>query len=187
MLEDHSITLREADAADEPTLWLILIYAASMTPPGAGAIADAKNDRYLCTYVDGWGGFGDLGVVAVADGEQPVGAAWLRQGREDHPFKLRDALTPELATAVLPEARGRGVGTLMMKRLIVLASPKYSAIVLSVREANRASDFYRRLGFREMSRMENRVGGVSLVMKLELSANAARRGGGPGGHARRGS
>jgi GNAT superfamily N-acetyltransferase len=107
------------------------------------------------------------------EGEQPVGAAWLRRGREAHPFKLGDVLTPELATAVLPEARGRGVGTSMMKRLIVLASPQYSAIVLSVREASRVSDFYRRLGFREMSRMENRVGGVSLVMGLEL-ANAAR-------------
>ena len=101
-------------------------------------------------------------------------SAWLRLGAGGHSFNLGDPVTPELATAVLPEARGRGVGTLMMKRLILLASPRYPAIVLSVREANRASEFYRRLGFRETGRMKNRVGGNSLVMELQLSASGAR-------------
>ena len=81
MSEQNVITLREADSADEPTLWLMLTYAATMRPPGPAAIARAKADSYLRTYVDGWGRFGDLGIVARAQGIQPIGlaAAWRRR------------------------------------------------------------------------------------------------------------
>lgn len=177
MSDPFSITLREAIPADEPAIWLMLTYAASMTPPGPEAIAEAKRDPYLRTYVDGWGRVGDLGVVATAGAAQIIGAAWLRLGGGGGgPFKLGDAQTPELATAVLPEAQGRGVGTSMLKRLIALASGRYPAIVLSVRETNRAADLYRRFGFKEIQTVANRVGGASLVMRLDLAASAAQTG-----------
>jgi ribosomal protein S18 acetylase RimI-like enzyme len=61
----------------------------------------------------------------------------------------------------------------MMKHLTELARPSYPRIILSVREENPAVLFYSKLGFREVSRMENRVGGSSLVMTMDL-AHAAR-------------
>jgi ribosomal protein S18 acetylase RimI-like enzyme len=61
----------------------------------------------------------------------------------------------------------------MIKHLIELASPCYPRIILSVREENPAVLFYSKLGFREVSRMENRVGGSSLIMTMDL-AHAAR-------------
>lgn len=56
----------------------------------------------------------------------------------------------------------------MMGALIEAARGRFPEIVLSVREENPAVRFYRRLGFLESGRMENRVGGASLVMRLPL-------------------
>ena len=99
---------------------------------------------------------------------EPVGAAWLRVGEEGGPFKLSDHKVPELATAVVPHARGAGVGTALMTALFLLGRPRYEKIILSVRDQSPAARFYERLGFRETKRMKNRVGGDSLVMPLTL-------------------
>jgi ribosomal protein S18 acetylase RimI-like enzyme len=170
-----AIQVTAAGPADEPVLWLMLTYAASMGAGGVERIAEAQADPYLRTYVAGWGSKrGDLGVVARASSGEPIGAAWLRLGDGGGPFKLGDEATPELATAVTPGARGQGVGSLLMKALIEAARPHFPRLVLSVREENRAARFYGRLGFREVSRMKNRVGGDSLVMTLELTAPGDR-------------
>ncbi|MCT0206541.1 GNAT family N-acetyltransferase [Synechococcus sp. CS-1332] len=60
------------------------------------------------------------------------------------------------------------MGTVLMKHLIESAKPCFPRIVLSVREENPAVLFYSRLGFREVSRMKNRVCGDSLVMTHDL-------------------
>jgi ribosomal protein S18 acetylase RimI-like enzyme len=165
-----AIEVTPAGAGDEPVLWLMLTYAASMGAGGPERIAEAQADPYLRTYVAGWGSRpGDLGVVAREPSGEPIGAAWLRLGTGGGPFKLSDDETPELATAVTPHARGRGVGSLLMKTLIEAARPHFPRLVLSVREENPAARFYARLGFRELARMKNRVGGDSLVMSLELT------------------
>jgi ribosomal protein S18 acetylase RimI-like enzyme len=166
---DTPFRLRPAGPADEPTLWLMLTHAASMSPAGEAAIARARADGYLRTYVEGWGRAGDLGVIAQDRAGVPLGAAWLRLGEATGPFKLGDREVPELATALLPEARGQGIGTALLAELIDEARGRYPAIVLSVREENPAVRFYVRLGFRETGRMENRVGGASLVMRLPLA------------------
>jgi ribosomal protein S18 acetylase RimI-like enzyme len=53
--------------------------------------------------------------------------------------------------------------------------PCFSSIVLSVRRENPAVLFYSKLGFREVSRIKNRVGGDSLVMTLDLVQAAQRQ------------
>jgi ribosomal protein S18 acetylase RimI-like enzyme len=165
-----AIELKAAEADDEAILWLMLTFAASMGAGGAEQIVVAKSDPYLRAYVEGWGSRkGDVGVVARDQDREPLGAAWLRLGGTGGGrFKLGDDEAPELATAVAPRARGQGVGTLMIKRLIEVARPQFPRITLSVREENPAVRFYLNLGFREDRRAENRVGGVSLVMSLDL-------------------
>ncbi|GKS60116.1 hypothetical protein YTPLAS18_36430 [Nitrospira sp.] len=160
----------EALPGDEATLWRMLTYAASMEDGGDAMVAIAKADEFLRGYVEGWGSKpGDLGIIARRDGGAAVGAAWLRlRGTSGH-FTIGDGRDPELATAVLPEMRGRGIGTAMMVRLMEAARPVFSAVVLSVREDNPAVRFYVSLGFRETARMQNRVGGTSLVMTCELT------------------
>ncbi|MCB1954567.1 MAG: GNAT family N-acetyltransferase [Rhodocyclaceae bacterium] len=158
-----------AEPQDEPFLWLMLTYAASMGGGGEEQISVAQADPYLRTYVAEWGSRpGDLGVVARDGDGRNLGAAWLRLGGGGSAFKLSDSTVPELATAVVPDARGTGVGTAMMRRLIADAVPLFGQMVLSVRAENPASRFYQRLGFTETTRMTNRVGGDSLVMALRL-------------------
>lgn len=158
-----------AERHHEPVLWRMLTHAASMGADTDAAIAQAKSDPYLRCYVEEWGmRHGDLGVVALGRSGAELGAAWLRLGSAGGRFKLGDNHVPELATAVVPEARAEGVGTQMMGALIEAARGRFPEIVLSVREENPAVRFYRRLGFLESGRMENRVGGASLVMRLPL-------------------
>ncbi|MFN7898145.1 MAG: GNAT family N-acetyltransferase [Synechococcaceae cyanobacterium] len=136
---------------------------------GEEQIAHARSDPYLSSYVSGWGSKkGDLGVIARDGFGDVLGAAWLRLGGAEGPYKLGDKQVPELATAVIPQARRRGVGSVLIKHLIASARSSYPRIVLSVRAENPAVCFYCKLGFREVSRMKNRLGGDSLVMVIDL-------------------
>jgi ribosomal protein S18 acetylase RimI-like enzyme len=172
-MPDRIVQYVPAERRHERILWRMLTYAASMGAETAAAIEQARADPYLRCYVEGWGTqAGDLGVIARSDSGADLGAAWLRLGGDGGRFKLGDRLVPELATAVVPEARGQGIGTAMMTHLIESANGRFPEIVLSVRESNPAAGFYRKLGFRETGRMENRVGGASIVMRLELHARA---------------
>ena len=172
-MSNGRIVLEDAKREDEASLWLMLTFAASMGAGGESEVARAKADEYLRSYVEAWGSrIGDIGVMARSESGEVLGAAWLRLGGDGGRFKLGDSAVPELATALVPSARGRGIGTMMMKRLVAVARTRFTEIVLSVREENPAVRFYCRLGFREMARITNRVGGTSLVMKLDLGMAA---------------
>ena len=113
--------------------------------------------------------FRSQGVIARDRSGDVLGAAWLRLGGIQGPYQLADKHVPELAMAVIPQARCRGVGSVLMSHLIESARSCYSQIILSVREDNPAVHFYSRFGFREVSRIKNRVGGESLVMSIDLA------------------
>ena len=58
-------------------------------------------------------------------------------------------VVPELAAALDPACRGRGVGTRLLRAMLrLLADEGYPAVSLSVQKANPAVRLYRRLGFR---------------------------------------
>jgi GNAT superfamily N-acetyltransferase len=163
----HDITTRPATPDDTTFLWHMLTLAASMGGTDED-IARAKVDPALTGYVDGFGGDGDLGIIALHGGSA-VGAAWLRLLRgAPHPAKVWTPETPELAIATLPAARGFGVGTVLLRAVIDAARGRYPAIALSVRAASPAVRLYERFGFAEERRIVNRVGGVSLVMRRPL-------------------
>lgn len=169
MTERPQVRISAATAEDEDVLWLMLTYAASMGTGGLEQVEQARSDPYLSTYVNGWGTMaGDVGVIARDGPGRPIGAAWLRLSQSEDTWRVADQATPELATAVLPDQRGRGVGTAMMRSLIALAARTHEKITLSVRVENPARRFYARLGFVELSTMKNRVGGDSIVMILDL-------------------
>ena len=86
----------------------------------------------------------DLGVVAEQNG-QIIGAAWTRIIPA---YGHIDSETPELAISLLPEFRGYGIGTKLMKKLFeVLRENDYRQTSLSVQKDNPAVRFYRRLGY----------------------------------------
>lgn len=152
----------------EEFLWLMLTYAAAMTPPGPRAIPIARADAYLRLHVEGWGRKGDLGVMAIRN-THAIGAAWVRLAANsaDH-AKLGSKSVPELAIAVLPEHRGKGVGTALLRDILQRCRGTFPAVTLSVREDNPAVGLYQRMGFRVQGTHENRVGGQSLIMRIDF-------------------
>jgi ribosomal protein S18 acetylase RimI-like enzyme len=162
-------TIRHAAPADEPFLWQMLYYAANMAEDGAASGDDAKPHPYLAKYVRGWGRAGDLGTIAVGEGAQPLGAAWVRLliGAEKNYAAVADGV-PELAVAIRPQYIGQGIGAGLLARLLDDARAIYPAVVLSVRAANPARRLYERLGFVVVDTVVNRVGGESAVMLRSL-------------------
>jgi ribosomal protein S18 acetylase RimI-like enzyme len=166
-----SYTIRRATPADEPILWEMLYHAANMAEDGATSAEAAKSHPYLAEFVASWGRAGDLGTIAVgAAPGQALGAAWLRQlsGAEKRYAAVAED-TPELAIAVRPDAIGQGVGGALLGALLDLARGQYPAVALSVRESNPARRLYERHGFVIVDTITNRVGGLSFVMRVDLS------------------
>ena len=100
----------------------------------------------LRDYVAGFGSRrDDRALVAEAAG-RVVGAVWVRCGAG---FGRVAEGVPELAVALDPACRGRGVGTRLLRAMLrLLADEGYPAVALSVQKANPAVRLYRRLGFR---------------------------------------
>ncbi len=88
-------------------------------------------------YVKGWGRPGDTVLIAIDEGF-PVGAAWYRLFRKGvHGYGFVDEETPELAIAVVPSRRGRGIGEALLEALCERArSDGYPALSLSVERGN---------------------------------------------------
>jgi ribosomal protein S18 acetylase RimI-like enzyme len=157
--------VRPLTRADEPFLWEMLYHAIHIEPGEAPPSPNIVNEPELYKYVANWGRPGDAGVLAI-DGEKPVGAAWLRLfTASDKGYGYIADGIPELSTAMLPNYRGKGVGTLLLSRVLdsVRAARNYAAISLSVSPTNPAVRLYERLGFKTVG-----ISGTSLVMRLNL-------------------
>ena len=153
-------SFRPVDVGDVDFLWEMLAHA-SHAGLGPGELRERPE---LARYVDGWGRRDDLGVIAVDDdtGER-VGAAWLRLLTGDAKgYGYVDDHTPELALAVLPGHRGRGVGERLLHDLLEAARGTFPAVSLSVRTDNPARGLYERAGFRTIP------AGESLTMMRSL-------------------
>ncbi len=160
-----SYHIRDLTAEDESIVWTMLMYAAHES-----SIEAVQKQPYLCRYAQDWGREGDIGSVAFVDNE-PIGAVWLRLwSGSDQGFGYIDADVPELAMAVLPEYRGKGVGSKLLKAILEKAQDLFPAICLNVREDNPVVRLYQRTGFVriEGSEIVNRVGGVSFNMRYNF-------------------
>jgi ribosomal protein S18 acetylase RimI-like enzyme len=122
-------------------------------------------------YVKSWGRPGDTAIVAIEDGF-PVGAAWYRQFSRDKPgYGFVDESTPELAIAVVPSRRGRGIGDSLLTALLDQAvEDGHPALSLCVDSHNAgAIAVYERRGFEPIAEQ-----GSSLTMRVTLNSSADR-------------
>jgi GNAT superfamily N-acetyltransferase len=93
-------------------------------------------------------GHGDIVLVAV-DGTGPrLGAAWTF--RNDPPLlvEVNGVSLPEIAMAVAPEFRGRGIGGALLDELVRCCAGVHPALSLNVHQRNPAARLYERKGFR---------------------------------------
>lgn len=119
-------------------------------------------DPEIYVYIKDFGTqTGDIGVVAEQNG-QVVGAAWTRIIPA---YGHVDTNTPELAVSILPEFRGYGIGTKLMKKLFeLLKNNGYKQTSLSVQKDNPAVRFYQRLGYEITSEKRDHVGHEDYLM-----------------------
>lgn len=158
--------IRQLSPSDQQFLWEMLYQSLHVPEGGPPFPRDVISRPEIAKYVRAWGRDGDLGFVAVDAGSgEPVGAAWLRLLKGDERgYGYVDDETPELGMAVLPEYRGRGVGSALLERLLKAAGAVYRSVSLSVSADNPAVRLYGRAGFERV-----RVCGASLIMVKRLN------------------
>jgi ribosomal protein S18 acetylase RimI-like enzyme len=145
---DHVI--RPLTTEDEPILWE-MVYQGLHTSEGATVSQQEVTQRpELARYVEGWGRAGDAGFVAhdAQPGGGLLGAVWSRLPNieQGEPGDETEA-TPELAFAVKPALRKRGLGAALLTRF-VKANPQQSTISINVGPNNPAVRLYERFGFK---------------------------------------
>lgn len=157
-------TISQATPYDEEALWQMLYYAAWMELDGATSYHPALDDPNLRDYVNEWGALNDIGVIARAEGAV-IGAAWARPVLHADETAMMTTDDGELAIALVPQWRGRGVGTTLLACLCTLADGSGMPLVLTVREHNPAIVLYQHAGFEIQTTIQNRVGSTSFVMR----------------------
>jgi ribosomal protein S18 acetylase RimI-like enzyme len=144
---DYSI--RPLTPADEPILWEML-YQALHTSEG-GPPRDAVKRPEFARYVNGWGRPDDAGFVAhdTRSGKL-LGAVWMRR-LSDQP-----GAPPDLAFAVKPGLRRRGIGAALLTQLVKVY-PEQSTIAIRASAKNPAVRLYERFGFKIVKQSERSV------------------------------
>lgn len=165
MIDEINYKIRLTVKDDEPFLFEMLFQSLFVENGEKAFLRAVLKKPEIARYVKNWGRRGDLGFIAeTAETGEKIGAAWCRlPNGGDKGFAYLDDETPELGIALLPEFRGKGVGTALMKRLSEAASQNYPAICLSVSPNNPAMRLYEKLGFKTVD-----VRNDHPVMRLEF-------------------
>lgn len=131
--------IRALTTADEPVLWEML-YQALQTSEGATS-RDIIRKPEFAGYVEGWGREGDTGFLAydAKHDDDLLGAVWLRS-------RTGEESTPELAFAVKPGLRKRGIGAALLTQLV--KTNPHHAISMRAAANNPAVRLYERFGFK---------------------------------------
>lgn len=132
--------------AEEKDLLKDFLYEAIFIPEGVEPPPrDIVERPELRIYYDYFGsGAADHCLVAEAEGHV-VGAVWTRIMND---YGHVDDETPSFAISLIPEFRGRGIGTRLMREMLLLLKEQgYKRGSLAVQKANYAVRMYKNVGF----------------------------------------
>ena len=132
--------------AEEYDLLNDFLYEAIFVPDGAKPPEKSILQLpELQVYTDDFGSSPhDRAFVAEAEGKI-VGAAWARIMKD---YGHMDDQTPSLAISLYKEYRGMGIGTALLKNLMMdLKAAGYERVSLSVQKDNYAVKMYEKAGF----------------------------------------
>ncbi|MBG9979461.1 GNAT family N-acetyltransferase [Facklamia sp. DSM 111018] len=126
------------------------LYYAIYVPPGQEAPDHSIiEQQVLNKYHEAFGQARDESLAAIVN-EEIVGLVWCRQFRKEQESYgyYRDDFV-ELNISVLPDYRGAGIGTSLLKKMIAeVRSKGIKGISLSVTNGNPAQKLYQSLGFK---------------------------------------
>lgn len=138
-------TIREL-RQDEIEILDTFLYEAIFIPEGVSAPPkDIINQPELQVYVKNFGeNKGDVCLVAQVENEI-VGAVWVRIMND---YGHIDNETPSFAISLLKDYRKHGIGTELMKQMLMkLKVQGYRQVSLSVQKMNYAVRMYKNVGF----------------------------------------
>lgn len=131
---------------DEKKVLDTFLYEAIFIPEGVAAPdRDIINQPELQVYIKDFGcNKGDMCLVAQV-GQEIVGAVWVRIMND---YGHVDNETPSFAISLLKEYRNYGIGTDLMKQMLVkLKMQGYKQSSLAVQKMNYAVRMYKKVGF----------------------------------------
>lgn len=143
------LTLRPLLPADQAALWNWLHIALWDPPPAPLRPIEVLQNPAVRLYAEGWGQPGDIGLVAVRDGED-AGACWMRLLPEGQGLAWVDAATPQLGIGLLPAFQRQGIGKPLMQATLQAAwAAGVPQVSLTVHPENPARRMYAACGFEE--------------------------------------
>ena len=147
------LTIREMQPS-ETSLLKEMLYLAIYQPAGGPMLPkEIINEPEIQNYIDDFGNRpADLCLIAEINREI-VGAVWVRILNGDiKGYGYIDDSTPEFAIAVKKDYQKKGIGTKLMREMIMCLKEKgYSKTSLSVSKENYAIKMYQKLNFRTIS------------------------------------
>lgn len=166
---EADIVTRQGEVSDLPLLWNMLFEAAAANPEIRSMGKEtALSLPQIRKYAEGWGRDGDVAVVAAERTGRPLGAAWFRLFPEDdsgYGFVAEDI--PEVTIGVIEDARGRGIGSMLMEAILKAARDEgHRALSLSVEAESDAVRLYERFGFKEKGQSRQRGSSKTMLLKL---------------------
>ncbi|MED3553118.1 GNAT family N-acetyltransferase [Cytobacillus praedii] len=141
--------IRTETERDIDFLWEMLYQAIFVAEGEIKPSREILNQPEIFKYLCNWGRQGDIALIATDSSENPVGAIWIRLFDESNKtYGFIDKNTPVLSMAVVPEYRGKGVGTLLLNEMLRIAKDSgFFSLSLSVDPKNPALHLYERHGF----------------------------------------
>ena len=157
--------IRRANKRELPFLKEMLYLAMFVFPGEKPFPREILEQPPLSKTFEDWGGEGNMALIAFKQpSQEPVGAVWARVFKSDQDcYGFVDDHTPVLGIALLPDYRGKGLGTQLMKKVIEQARMAgFTGISLSVDKRNSVFSLYQKLGFEIVSYQGN----PTMLLKL---------------------
>ena len=127
-----------------------MLYEAIFQPEGCEPIPrNVTQIPEVKQYIDGFGSAKDDYCLVAGLNDRIIGAVWVRiLAGNIKGYGNIDDQTPEFSVSLLKEYRNRGIGTLLMQKMIEhLKKSGYAQTSLSVQKNNYAAKMYQKLDF----------------------------------------
>lgn len=145
-MPNSTCCIRKMRSEEYPMLEDFLYEAIFQRDPANRLPRSIVHEPALWIYVDGFGQCPDDHCLCAQVGQVVAGAVWVRNIAG---YGSVDDETPEFAISVLPAYRGQGIGTALMRAMLVhLKTAGYQKASLAVQKDNYALAMYRAVGFR---------------------------------------
>jgi GNAT superfamily N-acetyltransferase len=145
--------IRSTDAAFAEEVFFHGPYNQGEPPPARTIM----QDPLMRIYLDGFGRPTDFGFIADGPASRrSVGCVYARYFDDRaHGLGYKNSAVPELSIAVMPEFRGRGCGSALMRSMCAHCDANEIDLSLNCHPGNPAHRLYERMGFQVIAPRAN--------------------------------